>query len=113
MGKPIHLDLAIINKTRPSCGRVKVEVGLAAELPKLVEIEVFNNKTKESRIQAIKKQYDMLPKYCHTCKLQGHEEGESRSLHPELKKKKQEENSAEEALVEDANSKIPVQKKVH
>lgn len=34
VGKPLHLDMATINKTRPSCARVKVLVNLLAELPK-------------------------------------------------------------------------------
>ena len=33
VGKPLQLDLATINKTRPSCARVKVQVDLLAELP--------------------------------------------------------------------------------
>lgn len=52
--KPIHLDLATINKNRPSCARVKVQVDFATKLPKLMEIEVVNNKTKQISIQAIK-----------------------------------------------------------
>ncbi|KAH0665012.1 hypothetical protein KY285_026218 [Solanum tuberosum] len=33
VGKPVQLDSATINKTRPSCVRVKVQVDLLAELP--------------------------------------------------------------------------------
>ncbi|CAN4097094.1 unnamed protein product [Withania somnifera] len=36
VGKPLQVDLAIRNKTRPSCARVKVEVDLLAEHPKRV-----------------------------------------------------------------------------
>ncbi|KAH0712178.1 hypothetical protein KY285_007784 [Solanum tuberosum] len=43
VGKPIHLDKAMINKTRPSCARLKVQVDLAAELPRQVDIEVVDN----------------------------------------------------------------------
>ncbi|KAG5576187.1 hypothetical protein H5410_056321 [Solanum commersonii] len=43
VGKPIHLDKATINKTRPSCARLKVQVDLATELPRQVEIEVVDN----------------------------------------------------------------------
>ncbi|KAH0714657.1 hypothetical protein KY284_007562 [Solanum tuberosum] len=85
VGKPLYLDMATINKTRPSCARVKVQVNLMANLPKRVEIEVINPETKNTRIEKIKIQYDFLPKYCHTCKLQGHNEEECRSLRPELK----------------------------
>lgn len=82
IGKPIHLDMATINKTRPSCVRVKVQVDLAVELPDFVEIEVVNSRTKSAKVQKVKIKYDILPKYCHTYKLQGHEESECRSLHP-------------------------------
>ncbi|XP_070040107.1 uncharacterized protein [Nicotiana tomentosiformis] len=34
VGKPMHLDMATRNKTRPSCARVKVLVDLLADLPK-------------------------------------------------------------------------------
>lgn len=77
--------MATIKKTQPSCTKVKVKVDLAAKLPDHVEIKVINNITKEERIKTIKIQYDMLPKYCYTCNIQGHEEVECRSLHPKLK----------------------------
>jgi len=85
VGKPIHLDNAIINKTRSSCARVKVQVDLAADIPKQVEIEVVDNKHNMSRLIVIYVQYDVLPKYCKTCKLQGHTEVECRIIHPGLK----------------------------
>ncbi|KAF3620977.1 putative inactive serine/threonine-protein kinase-like [Capsicum annuum] len=40
VGKPIHLDMATMNKTRPNCARVKVHVELMAELPKYVEMKI-------------------------------------------------------------------------
>lgn len=46
VGKPLQLDMASINKTRPSCAKVKMLIDLLAK----------------------------LPKYCNTCKLQGHHE---------------------------------------
>lgn len=72
MGKPIHLDSAMINNTRPSCVKVKVQEDLATKLPEYVKLEVQSSKTNEATIQKVKMQYDILPKYCHTCKLQGH-----------------------------------------
>ncbi|KAH0711869.1 hypothetical protein KY289_007828 [Solanum tuberosum] len=60
VGKPLYLDMATINKTRPSCARVKVQVNLMANLPKRVEIEVINPETKNTRIEKIKIQYDIL-----------------------------------------------------
>ncbi|WMV24325.1 hypothetical protein MTR67_017710 [Solanum verrucosum] len=86
VGKPLQLDMATINKTRPSCARVKVQVDLLFNFPKHVEMEIINEHTKKSRMEQVKVQYDMLPKYCMRCKVQGHVEDECRVLHPELKK---------------------------
>ncbi|KAK4723910.1 hypothetical protein R3W88_026689 [Solanum pinnatisectum] len=85
VGKPLHLDMATINKTRPSCARVKVQVNLLFDFPKYVEMEIINEMTMETRMERVKIQYDMLPKYCKQCKVQGHEEETCRSLHPELR----------------------------
>uniref|UniRef100_M1ATF1 Uncharacterized protein n=1 Tax=Solanum tuberosum TaxID=4113 RepID=M1ATF1_SOLTU len=86
VGKPIQLDMATINKTRPSCARVKVQVNLLADLPKFVELEIEDPISQSSRVERIKVLYDVLPKYCKKCKLQGHNEDDCRVLHPELKK---------------------------
>ncbi|KAH0698548.1 hypothetical protein KY284_012763 [Solanum tuberosum] len=87
--KPIHLDMATINKTRPSCARVKVQVDLLVDLPKFVELEIEDPISQSSRVERIKVLYDVLPKYCKKCKLQGHNEDDCRVLHPELKKDNQ------------------------
>ncbi|KAG5631368.1 hypothetical protein H5410_003085 [Solanum commersonii] len=73
-GKSLQLDSATINKTIPSCARVKVQVDLLSDLPKFVELEVVNAVKTTSRIKKVKVQYDMLPKYYKECKLQGHAE---------------------------------------
>lgn len=57
---------------------------MLAELPKFVELEVVNENTKIYRVERVKIQYDMLPKYCKQCKLEGHIEATCRVLHPEL-----------------------------
>ncbi|KAH0644842.1 hypothetical protein KY284_032726 [Solanum tuberosum] len=85
VGKPLQLDMATINKTRPSCARVKVQVDILGEFPKFVEMEIINEATKESRLENVRIQYDMLPKYCKQCKVQGHEDEACRNLHPELR----------------------------
>ncbi|KAK6780139.1 hypothetical protein RDI58_022323 [Solanum bulbocastanum] len=41
--KPLHLDLATINKTRPSCARVK----------ELVDLEVVNEASNTSRVEKV------------------------------------------------------------
>jgi len=89
--------MATINKTRPSCARVKVQVDLLFDFPKFVEVEVRNDDTKESRVEKVNIPYDMLLKYCKHCKVQGHEEEEYRVLHPKLRK-----NSNKEIIITDA-----------
>lgn len=42
VGKPLHLDMAIINKIRPSCARVKVLVDLLVDHPKKVRMDIIN-----------------------------------------------------------------------
>ena len=86
-------------------------MSLAPKLPKLVEIEVFNKNINESRSMSVEIQYDMFPKYCHTCNLQCHEEMECRSVNPELKEKKLTKNFAEESYNANAISKTPIQRR--
>lgn len=86
VGKLVHLDVATINKTRPSCARVKVQLDLLTERQQYVMIDIENEATKEVRRINVKIKYDILPTYHTNCKLQGHEEAKCRVLHPELKK---------------------------
>lgn len=87
VGRPLCLDAAIINKTRPSCARVKVLVDLLAELPKKIRMDIDEEIYGGIRTEWVKVQYDMLPKYCKECKLQGHNEIECWRLHPVLSEK--------------------------
>uniref|UniRef100_M1DHL3 Uncharacterized protein n=1 Tax=Solanum tuberosum TaxID=4113 RepID=M1DHL3_SOLTU len=80
--------MATINKTRPSCARVKVQIDMLAEFPKFVEFELVNENKKVSRVERVNIHYDMLSKYCKQYKLQGHIEVDCRVLHPELCKVK-------------------------
>lgn len=84
VGTPLHLYMATINKTRPSCARVKVQVDLLADLPKRMRMNIENEVNGMIRTKCVKIQYDYIPKYCRECKLQGHNEEECRRLHPEL-----------------------------
>lgn len=59
VGKPLHLDMATINKTRPSCARVKVQVDLLAQLSKFIEVEVVNDETKTYRVEK-KSEFNMI-----------------------------------------------------
>lgn len=45
VGKILHLDMATINKTRPSCARVKIQVDLLSKLPKKVKMDIENETT--------------------------------------------------------------------
>ncbi|KAH0712247.1 hypothetical protein KY289_008206 [Solanum tuberosum] len=58
---------------------------LLSKLPEWVEIIAVSPGLKNTRIDQIKIQYDFLPKYYRTCKLQRHDEGECKIMHPELK----------------------------
>ncbi|KAK4348318.1 hypothetical protein RND71_031073 [Anisodus tanguticus] len=61
VGKPISIDAATRNKTRPSCAKVKVEVDLLKEHPKQIQIHVAKGKEIQSKWFPIR--YDYLPKY--------------------------------------------------
>ncbi|KAG5585496.1 hypothetical protein H5410_045930 [Solanum commersonii] len=77
VGKPIQLDLATINKTRLSCGRVKVNVDLLAEKPKFVQMQLEDENTLENR---------------------GHGEEDCRVPHPELVQQYEERPKAAQQL---------------
>ncbi|KAG5595474.1 hypothetical protein H5410_036706 [Solanum commersonii] len=83
VGKPLQVDLATQNKTRPSCARVKVEVDLLGEFPKRINLGM-RMKTGEVKEKWIHINYDYVPKYCKSCMLQGHNEKECFIIHPEL-----------------------------
>lgn len=69
--KPLQVDLTTKNQIRPSCARVKVEVDLLQDFLKRINVG-FRTKTGEILKKWININYDHLPKYCQTCKLQGH-----------------------------------------
>ncbi|KAK4348319.1 hypothetical protein RND71_031074 [Anisodus tanguticus] len=87
VGKPISIDSATRNKTRPSSARVKVEVDLLKVHPKSVLIQVGEGAEITSTQQRIR--YDVLPKYCTNCKLQGHDSIGCWKLNPELRPNKE------------------------
>uniref|UniRef100_A0A0V0ITN9 Putative ovule protein n=1 Tax=Solanum chacoense TaxID=4108 RepID=A0A0V0ITN9_SOLCH len=90
VGKPLQLDMATLNKTRPSCARVKVEVDLMGEFPTRINVGM-RKKTGEVVEKWVPIKYDYVPKYCKTCKLQGHNERECFVIHPELYPKEEDE----------------------
>ncbi|KAK4733286.1 hypothetical protein R3W88_007547 [Solanum pinnatisectum] len=84
VGKPLTVDMATKNQTRPSCARVKIEVDLTATLPQRVKINEKDDNMGQIKSKWIKVQYDYIPKYCTECCLQGHDEHNCWALHPEL-----------------------------
>lgn len=84
VGKPLKVDMATNNKTRPSFARVKVEVDLLSNLLKRVDVGI-KKKLGDVVGKWITIKYDYLPKYYKNCKLQGHREKECFILYPEEK----------------------------
>lgn len=79
--------MATQNGTRPRCAKVKVEVNLPAKFPTRIKIVEEEDETGLEESKWIKIKYDYLPKYCNTCKMQGHNEVECWVIHPELHKR--------------------------
>ncbi|WMV30685.1 hypothetical protein MTR67_024070 [Solanum verrucosum] len=101
-GKPLQVDMATRNQTRPSCARVKVEVDLLGEFPKRIKIGMkkTNGEVMETWVRI---KYDYIPKYCKTCMLQGHDEQQCYVEHPELYPKKEKNNMEANAKEEKEN----------
>ncbi|KAH0748775.1 hypothetical protein KY290_028007 [Solanum tuberosum] len=85
VGKPLHVDMATKNKSRPSCVKIKVEVDLLRDFPKRINVGVKKASLGEIISKWINIKYDYMPKYCKTCKFQGHTKIECFVLHLELK----------------------------
>ncbi|PHU04877.1 hypothetical protein BC332_25699 [Capsicum chinense] len=85
--KLLHLDSATINKTRPSCARVKVQLDWLVEKPEFVHMEMEDSNSQENKIMKVKIQYDELPSYCKRYKLQRHSKEYCRVLHLKLKER--------------------------
>ncbi|KAH0665726.1 hypothetical protein KY290_027962 [Solanum tuberosum] len=84
-----EVDTTKLNKTRPSCARVKVEVDLMGDFLNRINVGV-RKRTWEITEKWIAINYDYVPKYCKSCKLQGHNEKECFIIHPELYPKEDE-----------------------
>ncbi|XP_016546560.2 uncharacterized protein LOC107846788 [Capsicum annuum] len=87
--RPLQVDLAMKNQTRPSYARVKVEVDLLGEFPTCINVGV-KKQNKEVSEKWITIKYDYVPKYCKTFMIQGHNEQQCYMEHPELYPKKEE-----------------------
>ncbi|KAF3653375.1 putative phospholipid hydroperoxide glutathione peroxidase [Capsicum annuum] len=84
LGKPLTVDMATRNQTRPSCARVKVEVNLVAKLSHRVKINEENDTTGEIKSKWTQIQYDYMPKYCKECCQQGYDEESWWNIHPKI-----------------------------
>lgn len=105
VGKPLQVDLAAQNKTRPSCARVKVEVDLLGEFSKRINIGT-KIKTGKIREKWVSIRYDYVSKYCKNCKLQGHNEKECYILHHDLCPKEEDGDTKEKSQEEQHHEKI-------
>ncbi|KAG5570996.1 hypothetical protein H5410_060762 [Solanum commersonii] len=80
VGKPIAIDKATQDKSRPSIARVKVELDLLANFPHRMRIQYVDQKIGKSVEQFQKFVYDNMPFYCNFCKHQGHNKSECQLL---------------------------------
>ncbi|XP_059310979.1 uncharacterized protein LOC132062422 [Lycium ferocissimum] len=109
VGKPLQVDMATKNQTRPSCARVKVEMDLLSDFPQRINIGMKKKDTGDIIDKWIKINYDHFPKYCKRCKLQGHNENDCSIIHPKLYPKEEEEETQKEqgvAVKESQSKKI-------
>lgn len=66
--KPLQVDMATRDQTRPNCARVKVKVDLLSEFPKRIKIGVRKS-TGEILEKWVTIKYDYAPKYCTICMI--------------------------------------------
>lgn len=97
--------MVIRNQIRPSCARVKVEVDLLQKFPKRIKVGVrkLNGEVDKKWVRI---KYDYIPKYCTTCKIQGHTEEECYFLHPELYPERKPDKEKDNNKGEDKGKKV-------
>ncbi|KAG5584613.1 hypothetical protein H5410_045047 [Solanum commersonii] len=96
IGKPLMVDMATKNQTRPSCAKVKIQVDLTAKLPQRVRINEEDDIIGDIKHKWIKVQYDYMPKYWHdetNCSTIHSELYESRSDEERQSDEKDKENT--------------------
>ncbi|XP_075106984.1 uncharacterized protein LOC142179976 [Nicotiana tabacum] len=87
VGNLLHFDLATQISIRPSCAKVNVEVNLLSTFPQHIKIVEEEDEYGPEEFKWIKIKYDYMPKYCKTCKKQGHNELYCWVIHPQLHKR--------------------------
>ncbi|XP_070003072.1 uncharacterized protein [Nicotiana sylvestris] len=73
VGKPLAIDKATQEKSRPSTARAKVELDLLGKPPQNLKIKFVDEKYGKVIEHLQKFVYDNLPLYCTCCKPQGHD----------------------------------------
>ncbi|OIT38192.1 hypothetical protein A4A49_16410 [Nicotiana attenuata] len=72
IGTPMKEDIATVSRTRPHMAKVRVEVDLMKSLPDAVFVGIEGDTTGlKGRDQKL--EYEGVPAFCRTCKLQGHD----------------------------------------
>ncbi|XP_070012939.1 uncharacterized protein [Nicotiana sylvestris] len=74
VGKPLTVDKATQDRTRPSVARVKVLLDLLDKHPKRVKLYIVDKSTGKFVEHYQEVVYDNLPKFCTFCKHQGYKE---------------------------------------
>ncbi|KAI0503720.1 hypothetical protein KFK09_014659 [Dendrobium nobile] len=83
-GRPLQIDQATANRSRPSVARVLVEIDITKKHPK----EIWIGSDKCGYLQKV--DYEKVPDFCLHCKVHGHAFQECFVAHPHLKKKPEE-----------------------
>lgn len=73
MGKPLAVDKATQDRTRPTTARVKVIIDLLEKHHKKVKILIVDKVTGKTIVHYQEVVFDNLPKYCTYFKHQGHD----------------------------------------
>ncbi|KAK4707150.1 hypothetical protein R3W88_033289 [Solanum pinnatisectum] len=80
IGKPIAIDKATQDRTRPSTARVKVILDLMDKHPKRVRMHFLDEQSGKLVEHYQQVVFDNLPFYCTYCKHQGHEDDDCRLM---------------------------------
>ncbi|PKU86801.1 hypothetical protein MA16_Dca025401 [Dendrobium catenatum] len=82
-GRPLQVDQATANRSRPSVARILVEMDITKECPKEIWLgSEINGYTQKVEIE-------IFPIFCSHCKLHGHDTSNCFILNPSLKNKTQ------------------------
>ncbi|XP_070010873.1 uncharacterized protein [Nicotiana sylvestris] len=71
-------------------------------------MDIVNEANGTTRAEWVRIQYDMLPKYCKHCKLQGHDQFECWRIHPELYVEKDKYKQADTTKKQDIGNSQPI-----